>query len=377
MPTRVRDERGEDDDSDPPRKDVPAEQRERGQHHGQHRDLSDLDPDVERKQRDEQVGAGELEIFLQAVGEAEAVHEPEKPGHQPAPLQISADDVLQGHVDDGRGDRRLDEGREPVAGGGEPVRRAEQRERVRDGESRDDTDDLPETEEGDDQAEQEEQVIEPAQDVPDPEPYEAAGGLVPGRIEADHAGAAGDHHRSPLLAERQVADGELQVVLQLRSDRRPDREPRVRRLDGVRDVRVHVSLIHVDARIRGGRLRNVCDRVLITVERAIRGQRDAAEGALGNQQPRLLPDHDVVAHGFRHPLDRRPSVGQIDLGTFDGKPDGPGDVQRQPDDQVQFLGLHLDERIHQALKLELMRVCRPHGRDEEAHRDRGWKDEGE
>ena len=231
------------------------------------------------------------------------MHEPEEPGHQPAPLEIGADDVLQGHVDDRRGDRRLDEGREPVACGSEPVRRAEQRERVRDGESGDDADDLAQAEKGDDQAEHEEQVVESAQDVPDPEPDEAAGGLVPGRIEADHARAAGDHHRPPLLPGRQVAHGELQVVLQLGSDRRPDREPRVRRLDGVRDVRVHISLVHVDARTGSGLLSDVGDRVRITVERAIRGQRKAAGGAPGHQLPVVLPEHDVVAHRIRHPLD--------------------------------------------------------------------------
>jgi len=45
-----------------------------------------------------------------------------------------------------------------------------------------------------------------------------------GRVEMDLPGAAGDHHRPPVLAERQVADGELEIILQLGSDPGADGE---------------------------------------------------------------------------------------------------------------------------------------------------------
>jgi len=81
----VRHHGGEDDHPDPAGEDGPPEQRQHREQDEQHADLADLDADVERQERDEQVGPRELEVLLQPIGEAEAVHQAEEPGDQPPP----------------------------------------------------------------------------------------------------------------------------------------------------------------------------------------------------------------------------------------------------------------------------------------------------
>ena len=127
---------------------------------------------------------------LRPVREPEAVHQAEQPGDQDAALDLDADDVLERHVDDRRGDRRLDERREPGAAGREVERRAEQRERVRDREHRDHRQDLPPSAQRDHQAEQEQEVVVAGQDVRDAEPDEAARGVQPARVQRHRPGAA-------------------------------------------------------------------------------------------------------------------------------------------------------------------------------------------
>ena len=58
--------------------DVAEQQRQRGDRHEQHEQLPDLDADVERQQRRQQVCAGELQPLAQQEREAEAVDQPER-----------------------------------------------------------------------------------------------------------------------------------------------------------------------------------------------------------------------------------------------------------------------------------------------------------
>ena len=57
---------------------------------GEHEQLAELDADVEREQRRQQVRAGELQRLPQREREAEAVHEAEPERDQPAAVQRSA-----------------------------------------------------------------------------------------------------------------------------------------------------------------------------------------------------------------------------------------------------------------------------------------------
>ena len=153
--------------------------RKRRKHDHQDEDLADFDADVEREQRNQQMGARELEVLLQAVREAEAVHQAEQASDQHAPFEVDAHDVLERHVDDRCGDRRLDEGREPCARRREIEGRAQQRERMRDREDGDDRQDLPPAAQRNHQAKQEQQMIVAGEDVRDAEPDEAGRGANP------------------------------------------------------------------------------------------------------------------------------------------------------------------------------------------------------
>ena len=163
----------------------------------QHEQLTELDADVERQQRREQMRAGELQRLAQREREAEAVNQPEAERDRPAPVQRAparrpvgapaagraANDVLERHVDDRDGDQRLDQRRKPERVGREVVRRCDQRHRMRDRERRDDDDQRAEPAERDHQAEQEQQVIDAVEDVEEAVLDEAQRRLVPARIE--------------------------------------------------------------------------------------------------------------------------------------------------------------------------------------------------
>src|SRR5260370_16538489 len=83
-------QRGEEDDGDALLANVTPDERERRQEHEENRDLPELDPEVEREQRNHQVPAGELEILPQSVGEPETVDEAEQPRDQPTAAQARA-----------------------------------------------------------------------------------------------------------------------------------------------------------------------------------------------------------------------------------------------------------------------------------------------
>ena len=93
-----------------PLRHIPEGQAQCGYEDDEHRELPDLDADVECQQRGDQVLAGELQGFAQGEGEAEAVHDAEGEGDDPArraglpPTMFS-----QRHQHDGDGDQRLDQ----------------------------------------------------------------------------------------------------------------------------------------------------------------------------------------------------------------------------------------------------------------------------
>jgi hypothetical protein len=133
----------------------------------------------------------ERERESEAVDEAEAERDrqtPAQPGRRPAAQREH--DVLERHVDDRRGDERLDERGEPQPAGRDAERRGGERDRVGDGERRDDEHERAEAAEGDHQAEDEQQVVGAIEDVLEAEPDEGERRLVPARIEPHEAGVA-------------------------------------------------------------------------------------------------------------------------------------------------------------------------------------------
>src|SRR5690348_6494644 len=92
-------------DDEPARRQPAPQQCEQRQHDAQHCELADLDADVERQQREDEMLAGELQRVAERVREAEAVHEPEQARDQLAPPDRGRHDVLERGVDDGRRDR--------------------------------------------------------------------------------------------------------------------------------------------------------------------------------------------------------------------------------------------------------------------------------
>ena len=131
------------------------------------------------------------------------MHQPEPERDHPAPAELRRDDVLERHVDDRDGDERLDERREPQSVGREAVRRGNQRDRVRDRERCDDGDERSQSTERDDEAEQKQQVIDPVEDVVEPELDELQRRLVPARIQPHQARVADDLEGAHGAARRQ------------------------------------------------------------------------------------------------------------------------------------------------------------------------------
>ena len=70
--------------------DVAEQQAERRDQQHEHEQLPQLDADVERQQRGQQMRAGELQRLAQREREPEAVHEAEGERHEPAAFQRQA-----------------------------------------------------------------------------------------------------------------------------------------------------------------------------------------------------------------------------------------------------------------------------------------------
>src|SRR5262249_50161843 len=94
--------------------------------------------------------AGELKRLAQREGKAEAVHQAEHEGDDPAPRNVATkrtkfliDDVFQRHVDDRHRDQRFYERREPERIRDKAEGRGDQRNRMPDGESGYDDDEGP------------------------------------------------------------------------------------------------------------------------------------------------------------------------------------------------------------------------------------------
>ena len=155
---------------DKPRASQRLEQRRNGQHH---RELTDLDAEVEREERPAQVASGQLHL-PQRVREAEPVDQAEGAGGQDAPFAAGPGaQVVDADVDDAQGNQRLDQCRRRRDHAEHSERKGDA---VRDGEGRDYGGQPPETSSEQEQARQEEQVIRTREDVLDARGEEALNG---------------------------------------------------------------------------------------------------------------------------------------------------------------------------------------------------------
>src|SRR5438132_11203432 len=111
------------------------------------------------------------------------MHQSETTCNKPTAAQVGANDVLDGRVNDRGGNRHFDEWREPGALGRQMKRGSEKRDGVCERESSDHGDKPAQAAERNDETEQKQQMVDAGQDVFDAEQDEAAGGVVPGRIE--------------------------------------------------------------------------------------------------------------------------------------------------------------------------------------------------
>src|SRR2546428_12405626 len=174
VPRGMGDDRRENDRPHALGDDVAEQPSERGDYDDEYEQLTELDANVERQERGQQMRAGELQRLPQREREAEAVHETEGEGNHPTTLERRAckarrgvralgalrawrsragykrlrpprarrrerhgrgwgpapgNNVLEGHVDDRGRDQRLDERRGPQPVRGEDVCRGTERER--------------------------------------------------------------------------------------------------------------------------------------------------------------------------------------------------------------------------------------------------------
>jgi hypothetical protein len=102
--------------------------------------------------------------------------------------------------------------------------------------------------------------------VHNPERRKSGGSLIPRRVERNSTRTARNHHRAAFISERQIPDRKLEIVLQLRRDRRLNHEMGVRRADGIREVDIEVTLVDEDARAGCYRPSNVSDGIRVALE---------------------------------------------------------------------------------------------------------------
>src|SRR6266404_8304674 len=115
-------------------------------------------------------------------------------------------------------------------------------------------------------------------------------------------------------------------------------------------MRVEITLIHVDGRVGSDRAGDVRDGIFVSLERPVRRERQAADGAGGDQPPPVLPEDQVAAQRLQDALEGGTGVRQIDLGAPRGELYGGDDMERNPDDEVRLARVDLDERVDQALE---------------------------
>src|SRR5262249_47360913 len=77
VPTGVSDDGRRNDDAHSAGQSASKQERQQGERHRENGELPNLDPDIEGEKRDQKVVAGELEVLLQTVREAEAVDQAE------------------------------------------------------------------------------------------------------------------------------------------------------------------------------------------------------------------------------------------------------------------------------------------------------------
>ena len=284
------------------------------------------------------------------------MHEAEGKGHHPAAIERRRDDVLDRHVNDGGGNQRLDQRREPRRRWGHVVCRRDERDRMRHGEGRDDDDERAETAKRNHQAQQEQQVIDATEDVEEPVHDESRRGLEPARVEPDEPRVAVEL-KCPLDALLQgTSSGRAGPEAKHchRSQARGfesgrDRDSRLRRGHRVLEQHIHERLARDQLDVRGQRRAgHVRERALVGIERGIGRQREprtrdawAAQLAIALEQ--VHPAGDPSATGFEH---RGLHLAEIEQRSFHRPLEiVDGGRERSADQQPEELSFRLKKRL--------------------------------
>jgi hypothetical protein len=294
------------------------------------------------------VRSGELQGFAQYEGKAEAMHEAEHEGGDPASARARADEVLQGHGDDRDGDQPLHQRREPESLRGEAQDRGGERQRVRHREGGGDYHQRPEAAKRDDQAGDEQQVVGAVEDVQEAALDEAQRCLVPARVEAHQARIAVELERTLGAAGRQVAQRRHHPQAHARQPRL-DREPRPVGRNRQVEQQIEVLRLPVQLGLWWNRRRPQVRHGLVPRgERAVGGQRHARHHERRPRQaPVVLEQAQVVGEPqLGGDAQRRVGAGEVEVtGAAQRHVDLVHRPERHAQQHVQVLALGLDEGL--------------------------------
>src|SRR5262245_39582121 len=131
------------------------------------------------------------------------MHQTETERDHPSSLDLTTDDVLEGHVHDRNRDESFNQRRKPQRVGTDIVRRCNQSYRVSDGKRGDNLDQRAKSAERYHQTEQEQQMVGAIENVQEAGTNEAQRGLKPARIEANESRVAFELECSNSATRRQ------------------------------------------------------------------------------------------------------------------------------------------------------------------------------
>ena len=209
---------------------------------------------------------------------------------------VAADDVLQRHVDDGDGDQRLDERREPERVRHEAEGGGDQRDRMRDREGGDDDDERPRRRNGITRQSRNSRWSVPSRMCQKPETRKLQRRLMPARIEAHEAGIAVQLEGAHVLPSGGRKRSAVETRWPKRSTRGCDGEGGALGADRILEQHVEQLLAPVEVELVGEpRAVEMRARLLVGGERAVGRQRDARGGDPRRRQPTVvLVEVDVV-----------------------------------------------------------------------------------
>src|SRR5262249_48766517 len=323
---------------------------QQGNQQNQDEKLPQLDSNVERKQRREQVRPGKLQRLPQRKRKTETVHQPKAKRDHPATLDAAgSNDIFQRHINDGSGDEDFNERGKPQEIRRKVVSRSNQRNGMRHGKRHDYRNQRAQPPERNYQTEEKQEMVRTVEDVEKTQVHKAQRGLMPTRIEAHQTRIAVKFERAHFAARRNESEHGNHAQAQARKPRL-NRKTRALRLN--RSVEQHVQHRLVPDHIRGigqRRASDVRERRFVGKEGKIRRKRDARRHHLWIGQKRVV---FISLKQSSDPQFRRP--GQQGGRSLDikitrpalRKENVPHRFEWNANQNVQVLALRLHKHLH-------------------------------